>query len=108
MQAMYDLVGDRLREIFDAQVVDIGILDRDDRPRSSFPYIDRARRAVPGRADRAHRRSASTSLETREPVVVNERSRSGPPRSGSRACQGETPKSVRVRARSSSAGRRPA
>ena len=30
MQAMYDLVGDRLQEIFDAQVVDIGILDRDD------------------------------------------------------------------------------
>ena len=28
MQAMYDLVGDRLQEIFDAQVVDIGILDR--------------------------------------------------------------------------------
>ena len=27
MQAMYDLVGDRLQEIFDAQVVDIGILD---------------------------------------------------------------------------------
>ncbi len=29
MQAMYDLVGDRIREIFDAQVVNIGILDRD-------------------------------------------------------------------------------
>ncbi len=28
MQAMYDLVGDRLQEIFDAQVVDIGVLDR--------------------------------------------------------------------------------
>ena len=28
MQAMYDLVGDRLQEIFDAQVVDIGMLDR--------------------------------------------------------------------------------
>ena len=27
MQAMYDLVGDRIQEIFDAQVVDIGILD---------------------------------------------------------------------------------
>ena len=27
MQAMYDLVGDRLQEIFDAQVVDIGVLD---------------------------------------------------------------------------------
>jgi GAF domain-containing protein/CheY-like chemotaxis protein len=28
MQAMYDLVGDKIREIFDAQVVDIGIIDR--------------------------------------------------------------------------------
>ena len=27
MQAMYDLVGDKIREIFDAQVVDIGIFD---------------------------------------------------------------------------------
>ena len=26
MQAMYDLVGDRIQEIFDAQVVDIGDL----------------------------------------------------------------------------------
>ncbi len=29
MQAMYELVGDKIREIFDAQVVDIGIIDRD-------------------------------------------------------------------------------
>ena len=44
MQAMYDLVGDRLREIFDAQVVDIGVLDA--RPGLlRFPYVDRARRA---------------------------------------------------------------
>ena len=28
MQGMYDLVGDRLQSIFDAQVVDIGIVDR--------------------------------------------------------------------------------
>ena len=34
MQAMYDLVGDKIREIFDAQVVDIGVYD-DDAERSS-------------------------------------------------------------------------
>ena len=28
MQSMYDLVGDRIQEIFDAQVVDIGIIDQ--------------------------------------------------------------------------------
>ena len=27
MQAMYDLVGDRIQAIFDAQVVDIGVVD---------------------------------------------------------------------------------
>ena len=37
MQAMYDLVGDRLHEIFDAQVVDIGILDPA-AGRIRFPY----------------------------------------------------------------------
>ena len=49
MQAMYDLVGDKIHEIFDAQVVDIGIFDS----RSSLtalPVHDRARRALPGRA----------------------------------------------------------
>ncbi|HEY8238913.1 MAG TPA: GAF domain-containing protein, partial [Candidatus Limnocylindrales bacterium] len=36
-QAMYDLVGDKIREIFDAQVVDIGILDRENGI-FHFPY----------------------------------------------------------------------
>ncbi|HEV7809278.1 MAG TPA: GAF domain-containing protein, partial [Candidatus Limnocylindrales bacterium] len=44
MQAMYDLVGDRIQAIFDAQVVDIGIVD----PRDGlihFPYtIERGQR----------------------------------------------------------------
>ena len=37
MQAMYDLVGDRIQETFDAQVVDISIYDREKR-RLRFPY----------------------------------------------------------------------
>ncbi len=37
MQAMFDVMGDRIQEIFDAQVVDIGIVDADD-GRMSFPY----------------------------------------------------------------------
>ena len=67
MQAMYDLVGDRIQEIFDAQVVDIGIVD----PRlgtAPFPLHDRARGAVPGRADGADRPTTQDALETREPV----------------------------------------
>jgi GAF domain-containing protein/CheY-like chemotaxis protein len=37
IQAMYDLVGDKIREIFDAQVVDIGIFD-DEAGVIRFPY----------------------------------------------------------------------
>jgi GAF domain-containing protein/DNA-binding response OmpR family regulator len=37
MQAMYDVVGDKIREIFDAQVVDIGIVDYRTE-RIHFPY----------------------------------------------------------------------
>ena len=37
MQAMYDVVGDKIQEIFDAQVVDIGIVDRD-ASQIHFPY----------------------------------------------------------------------
>ena len=37
MQAMYEVVGDKIQEIFDAQVVDIGIVDRD-AGEIHFPY----------------------------------------------------------------------
>ena len=37
MQSMYDLVGDKIQEIFDAQVVDIGIVDRA-AGQIAFPY----------------------------------------------------------------------
>ncbi|HEY7023820.1 MAG TPA: GAF domain-containing protein, partial [Candidatus Limnocylindrales bacterium] len=37
MQAMYDLVGDKIQEIFDAQIVDIGLLDVDELT-VTFPY----------------------------------------------------------------------
>ena len=50
MQAMYDLVGDRLQEIFDAQVIDIGMLDRET-GLLGLPVRDRAWRPLPGRAD---------------------------------------------------------
>ena len=68
MQAMYDLVGDRLHEIFDAQVVDIGILDRDagliriSRTRSSGGSASRTSRRRSWRVQRRH------VLETREPA----------------------------------------
>ena len=71
MQAMYDLVGDKVQEIFDAQVVDIGILDRD-AGRIRFPYtIERGIRfpdePIEVMGIRRH------VLESREPLVLNER-----------------------------------
>jgi GAF domain-containing protein/DNA-binding response OmpR family regulator len=69
MQAMYDLVGDKIQEIFDAQVVDIAILDPK-LGRLNFPYS--IERGVKGREEaigvigfRKH------VLETREPLLVN-------------------------------------
>ena len=44
MQAIYDVVGDKIQEIFDAQVVDISILRRRDGP-GAFQYsIERGER----------------------------------------------------------------
>ena len=62
MQSMYELVGDKIQEIFDAQVVDIGIYDFDDRDTIHYPYtIERGVRFPESDADhwsqRAHRRS---------------------------------------------------
>ena len=51
MQAMYDLVGDKIQEIFDAQVVDIGLYDFDaetdraSRTRSSAACASRTSRS---------------------------------------------------------------
>ena len=70
MQAMFDVMGDRIQEIFDAQVVDIGIVDADP-GRMSFPYtIERGVRFPHDQMDVMGFRKVA--LETREPVVVNE------------------------------------
>ena len=60
MHAMYELVGDRLQEIFDAQVVDIGVLDRES-GMLRFPYsIERGVR-YPDEDGRASAVSVATS-----------------------------------------------
>src|SRR5436190_19831947 len=67
---MYDLVGDRIQEIFDAQVVDIALLDRAS-GLVRFPYvIERGERLDEEPIELiGHRRVA---VETRQPVVINE------------------------------------
>ena len=70
MQAMYDLVGDRIQAIFDTQVVDIGVIDRE-AGIIRFPYgIERGVRSpidesMPIVGPRRH------VMETREPLVIN-------------------------------------
>src|SRR5438093_813681 len=70
MQAMYDLVGDRLQEIFDAQVVYIAVEDREAKL-IRFPYaIERGVRLpdepIEIMGGRKH------AVETRQPVVIDE------------------------------------
>jgi GAF domain-containing protein len=70
MQAMYDLVGDRIQEIFDAQVVDIGIVDAS-AGNIHFPYtIEKGVRYPDQRIDLFGFRKRV--LESHEPIVVNE------------------------------------
>jgi len=70
MQAMYDLVGDRIQEIFDAQVVDIGILDPSN-GLINFAYtIEKGVRFHDEPMEVLGFRQMV--LETREPIVVNE------------------------------------
>ena len=70
MQAMYDLVGERIGQIFDAQTVDIGVVDEAD-GLIWFPYsIERGVRLIDHPIEIMGFRKIA--LETREPVVINE------------------------------------
>ncbi|MDP8904831.1 MAG: GAF domain-containing protein [Chloroflexota bacterium] len=93
-QQMYDLVGDKIQEIFDAQVVDIGILDADAGV-IRFPFaIERGVRfpdePIPVMGMRKH------VLETRQPLLINERAGERAMEFGqaAEAVQGEAPKSM--------------
>jgi PAS domain S-box-containing protein len=71
MQAIYDLVGDKIRDIFDAQVVDIGIYDRQANL-LRFPYsIERGVRFPDEPLEVIGYRKHV--LETRQPLMVNEK-----------------------------------
>ena len=69
MQAMYDLVGDKVREIFDAQVVVIGVFDRA-ADTVAFPYVNE--RGVRLAADPGPPAGFSKRiLETGQPILIN-------------------------------------
>jgi PAS domain S-box-containing protein len=92
LQAIYDAVGDRIRDVFDAQVVSIATLDEASGV-VSHPYvIERGERlqeepAPPGGFEKH-------VLETREPVMVNENLDTEVERYESTVDVGEMPKSV--------------
>src|SRR5204862_535965 len=92
LQAIYDVVGDKVQEVFDAQVVDIGIYD-EAADVIRFPYaIERGVRfpdePIPLIGFRKH------VMETREPLLVNENVAEVSDRYGNpRAHQGEESKS---------------
>jgi len=93
MQAIYDLIGDKIREIFDAQVVDIAIYDSDANL-LRFPYtIERGVRFADEPMQLiGYRRHV---MQTRQPVMINknieeENAKYGNPT----VISGEPPKSV--------------
>ncbi len=69
-QSIYDLVGDRLREVFDAQVVSISVYDEASRL-LAFPYVIE-------RGERLHEQPIALIgfrrhvMETREPLMLDE------------------------------------
>jgi PAS domain S-box-containing protein len=69
-QAIYDVVGDKLREVFDAQVVDIAILDESD-GLIHFPYIIERGVRLPAepREPIGFRKHV---LDSREPLAIHE------------------------------------
>ena len=78
MQAIYDVVGDKIQEIFDAQVVDIGIFDFA-AGLTRYPYtIERGVRfpdePTPIESSSSNRRV----LETKAPVLINDVPARGP------------------------------
>ncbi|KAA0227957.1 response regulator [candidate division KSB1 bacterium] len=93
MQAIYDLIGDKIREIFDAQVVDIAIYDRSANL-LRFPYaIERGVRfpdePIPLIGFRRH------VMHTRQPLMINKNiDEEGAKYGNPTAISGEPPESV--------------
>jgi GAF domain-containing protein/CheY-like chemotaxis protein/HPt (histidine-containing phosphotransfer) domain-containing protein len=93
MQAMYNLVGDRLHEIFDAQVVDIGVLDRE-AGMIHYPYTLERGERFPDQPTPLVAGPGAHVLETREPLLISEDFVERLTEFGGGFVQGEMPKSA--------------
>jgi PAS domain S-box-containing protein len=92
MQAIYDVVGDKIQEIFDAQVVDIAIYDESS-GLIQFPYvIERGERLYDEPIEVIGLRKHI--METREPLLINENALEAAERYGNPlVLSGDPPKS---------------
>jgi len=95
MQAIYDLVGETIRETFKAQVVGIGIIERDS-GMIRIPYvIERGRRiVVEGLQPRCDSGFAAHVRKTGKPLLINSGMAERMAEFGEVTRRGETPKSV--------------
>ena len=92
MQAIYDVVGDKVQEIFDAQGVAISIFE-ESAGVQHFPYlIEHGERLRPGPG--AVRGFSKHVLETHEPLLIDEDLVAEAERYGSALVAGEMPKSA--------------
>ncbi len=91
-QAIYDAVGDRFQEIFDAQVVQISTLD-EAADLLHYPYIIERGERLQAEA-RSPRGFAKHVLETREPLLITENIEAERERYGGGVLTGEPAKSV--------------
>src|SRR5262249_30257668 len=92
LQAIYDVVGDKLQEVFDAQVVDIAVYDEKSGLLHYAYTIERGVRLFDD--PRVPRGFGQHVMETRETLVVNENLLEAAERYGSQVVSGEQPKSV--------------
>src|SRR5207302_9033085 len=93
MQAIYDVVGDKIQEIFDAQGTAIAVLD-ESTGLVSYPYLlERGERLSPEPQILAGGFTKHV-LDTREPIMINEDLAAEAERRGSYVVAGEEPKSL--------------
>jgi PAS domain S-box-containing protein len=91
-QAIYDAVGDKIQEIFDAQVVSIETLDDSSGVLYDMYTIERGKRI--DSEPRVPSGFSKHVLETREPILVTDNIEVAVERYGSKVLVGESPKSV--------------
>src|SRR5512139_2293946 len=71
MQEIYDLVGDRIRDLFNAQVVIIASLDEETGTEQFKYFIEKGERSYP--RPRPYDKLRKHLIQTRNKIVINER-----------------------------------